>query len=112
VEEYEALLLGLNLAKDMRIKILRIEGNSDLAIMQVKNLFACKNDRLNRYRNVVWDTMELFDALSLEAVHRMFNGKGDALAMVALTLQLCEDLLEGERLKIIFRTPILENFEH
>jgi ribonuclease HI len=51
--EYEALLLGLNMAKDMGIKILKIQGNSNLVILQVKNQFACKNDKLKRYRNDV-----------------------------------------------------------
>jgi ribonuclease HI len=37
VAEYEALLLGLEIAKDMGIKILNIKGDSDLVILQVKN---------------------------------------------------------------------------
>jgi hypothetical protein len=44
VAEYEALLLGLGIAKDMGIKILNIKGDSDLVILQVKNKFACKSD--------------------------------------------------------------------
>jgi ribonuclease HI len=67
VVEYESLFLGLNMDKDMGIKILKIQGDSDLVILQVKNQFACKNDKLKRYKNVVWDAMEWFDALSLEA---------------------------------------------
>ena len=39
VAEYEALLLGLEIAKDMGIKMLNIRGNSDLIILQVKNHF-------------------------------------------------------------------------
>jgi ribonuclease HI len=74
VAEYEALLFGLNLAKDMGIKILKIQGDSNLVIMQVKNQFIVRMT-LKRYRNVVWDTMELFDVLSLELKHRMFNEK-------------------------------------
>jgi ribonuclease HI len=36
VTEYEVLLLGLNLAKDFGIKVLKIIGDSDLIILQVK----------------------------------------------------------------------------
>ena len=37
IAEYEALLIGLEIAKDMGIKILNIKGDSDLIILQVKN---------------------------------------------------------------------------
>ena len=46
VVEYEALLLGLEIAKDMAIRVLSIRGDSDLIISQVKNLFACKCGKL------------------------------------------------------------------
>lgn len=36
IAEYKALLLGLELARDMKIKILQIVGDSDLVVMQVK----------------------------------------------------------------------------
>jgi ribonuclease HI len=50
VVEYEALLLGLNIAKDLGIKILHIIGDSDLIVCQVKGHHACKHERLKRYR--------------------------------------------------------------
>ena len=56
VAEYEALLLGLEIAKDMGIHVLSIKGDLDLIISQVKGTFACKSERLKKYRNVVWDT--------------------------------------------------------
>ena len=36
VAEYEALLLGLELAKDFRIKLLSIKGDSDLVILKLR----------------------------------------------------------------------------
>ena len=53
--EYEALLLGIEIAKDMGIKLLSIKGDSDLIVQQVKNKFACKCNRLKKYRNAVWE---------------------------------------------------------
>ena len=53
VAEYEALLLELEIAKDMGIHVLSIKGFSDLIISQVKGTFACKIERLKKYRNVV-----------------------------------------------------------
>jgi ribonuclease HI len=62
VAEYAALLLGLEIAKDMGIKILNIKGDSDLVILQVKNKYACTSKRLRRYRNTVWDTVKFIAA--------------------------------------------------
>ena len=53
VAEYEALLLGLEISKDMGIKALNIKGDSDLVILQVKNKFSCKSERLKKYRNAI-----------------------------------------------------------
>jgi hypothetical protein len=44
--------------KDMGIKILKIQCDSNLVIVQVKNKFECNNDKLKTHINVVWDTME------------------------------------------------------
>ena len=48
VAEYEALLLGIEIAKDMRIKLLSIKGNSDLIVQQVKGQFACKCQKIKK----------------------------------------------------------------
>ena len=53
VAEYEALLLGIEIAKDMGIKMLSIKGDSDLIVQQVKGQFACKCQRLKKYRNAI-----------------------------------------------------------
>ena len=105
VDEYEALLLGFELAKALRIKLLSIKGDSDLVIMQVKNKFTCKNQRLRNYRNVVWDVMEHFDAINLEAIPREKNSLGDELAVAASTLQLSDELIKEKiKMEIIFQT--------
>ena len=39
VAEYEELLLGLETAKDMGIKMLNIKGDSDLVVLQIKNRY-------------------------------------------------------------------------
>ena len=58
VAEYQELLLGLETAKDMGIKMLNIKGDSYLVFLQIKNQYQCKNDRLRKYINATWDTME------------------------------------------------------
>lgn len=70
VDEYEVLLHGIELAKDYGIKILEIIGDFDLI---VKGSFACKDQRLKRYKNSMWLAMESFNALSLQVVPRSQN---------------------------------------
>ena len=54
----------------MGIKLLSIKGDPDLDVQQIKGQFACKCQRLKKYRNAIWDTMEFFDALNIEAIPR------------------------------------------
>ena len=56
--EYEALLLGIEMGKTLKVKLLSIKGDSDLTTIQIKIKFTCKNQRLRNYINVVWNTME------------------------------------------------------
>jgi ribonuclease HI len=113
VAEYEALLLGLELCKNMGVKYLNIKGDSDLVILQLKNKFACKSERLKRYRNAIWDTMENFDALDLIVIPREKNSKVDELVMAASTLQLSQDLIKGNiKVEVIFRPSVPDNVDH
>ena len=65
VVEYEALLLGLETAKYKGIKKLNIKGDLNLVVLHIKNQYQCKNDKVRKYRNDIWDTMEWFDALNI-----------------------------------------------
>jgi ribonuclease HI len=113
VAEYEALLLGLEIAKDMGIKILNIKDDCNLAILQVKNKFACKSDRLRRYKNAVWDAMEFFEALDLIEIPREMNSKAYSLVVAASTFQPIDELMNGHgKMKVIFRPAIPDNLDH
>lgn len=113
VAEYEAILLGLELAKSLKVKLLSIKGDSDLVIMQLKNKFTCRNQRLRNYRNAVWDTMEHFDALDLEAIPREQNSVADELAVAATTFQLSDELINDKiKMEVIFRPSVPDNSEH
>ena len=65
VAEYEALLLGLEIAWDQKIKCVSVIGDSYLIVSHMKNQFAAKNNRLRDCRNVVWDTIEMFEVFAI-----------------------------------------------
>ena len=52
IVEYEALLLGLHLLKDLGAKKVSVQGDSELIIRQIKGEYSAKNPRLREYRNV------------------------------------------------------------
>jgi len=92
IAEYEALILGINLAIDMNIKNLHVKGDSDLIVSQVNRKFAIKNPRLKQYRDVVWDAIERFDNFSIEAILREENHLADNLVVSVSNLQLSKEI--------------------
>ena len=51
--EYEALVLGLEAARKMKIKNLEVFGDAELIIKQVNRQYQAKHPRLRSYRNCV-----------------------------------------------------------
>jgi ribonuclease HI len=113
VAEYEALILGLNLAIDKGVTILEVKGDSDLIVSQVLMRFATKNEKLKKYRDVAQTLSKSFRKVSIEAVPREKNQMADALAISASTLQPCEGPFHDLcKMEVLFRPSIPENLEH
>jgi hypothetical protein len=105
--EYEPLTIGLYLALDRNIKCLKVIGDFDLVVSQVKRKFATKNERLRIYRNLILDTIERFEAFSIEVVPRDKNHVVDALVMSIAILQPCEETLCDQcKMEVIFRQSL------
>jgi ribonuclease HI len=83
IAEYEALLLGLNLAGEKKIKILHVFGDSDLIVQKGIEECLVKYWRLEHYLNWVWECIELFDRFSITAIPREENECADSLAVAA-----------------------------
>ncbi|KAH9323734.1 hypothetical protein KI387_018373, partial [Taxus chinensis] len=81
--EYESLLLGMQATKERGIKNLKVQGDEELVINQVKRIYQVKNERLRHYHNVVWDNIEEFDAFSIKSIPRAQNDMTDSLAISA-----------------------------
>jgi ribonuclease HI len=113
VAEYEALILGLNLAIDKGVTILEVKGDSDLIVSQVLMRFATKNEKLKKYRDVAQTLSKSFRKVSIEAVPREENHVADALAVSASTLQPCEGPFHDLcKMEVLFRPSVPDNLEH
>ena len=73
----------------------------------------CKSDRLRKYRNAIWDTMDWFDELNLQKIPREMNGLAYKLAIEASTLQPLDEMISGNgKMEINFRSSIPDNLDH
>jgi ribonuclease HI len=89
VAEYEAIVLGLRVAKDMGIKKLLVFGDGELIVHQTKNLCQTKHPRLRSYRNEVWDLVEnCFSEYEISFIPQEENFVVDSLAVSARNFRI------------------------
>lgn len=81
----------IELSRDIRIKALKVIGDSDLIVQQAKNLCADKNARLKKYGNIVWDTIKLFQSFSIYAVPREMSTHANGMAESSANFQPYRD---------------------
>jgi len=75
VAEYEALIIGLNILREQKVKKIHIFGDSDLIVNQVKHTYQTKHHRMRAYRNEVWDLFSnFFSKHKISLVPREENG--------------------------------------
>jgi len=83
IAEYEALLLGLNAAKEMEIKNLQVYGDVDLIVQQVNKSFQAKHVRLKAYRDEVLTMIKSFVKFKINHIPIAMNELADSLAVSA-----------------------------
>jgi len=113
IVEYEALILGLNLAIDKGVTHLRLIGDSNLIVSQVLLNFATKNEKMKRYRDLAGSISKSFEMVSIKVVPREENHLADSLAFSSSTFQPCDGLLQDLwKIEVLFRSSIPDNLEH
>jgi ribonuclease HI len=82
--EYAGLILGLQQAKFLGIKNLKVEGDSLLVINQIKGLYKCKSLNLIDLYNKVKELELHFDYIEYYHVLRNNNKRADELSNIAI----------------------------
>jgi ribonuclease HI len=82
--EYAGLILGLQQAKALGIKHLKVEGDSLLVINQMKGLYKCKSINLIELYEKARELESYFDKIHYEHVLRNKNKRADELSNVAI----------------------------
>uniref|UniRef100_A0A803N6C4 RNase H type-1 domain-containing protein n=1 Tax=Chenopodium quinoa TaxID=63459 RepID=A0A803N6C4_CHEQI len=75
--EYEALITGLTVARDMKIQHLEVISDSLLMVNQINGEYAAKDTRMIAYLEV---TKKLIKEFKIDQVPRNLNTEADALA--------------------------------
>ncbi|KAK4397616.1 hypothetical protein Sango_1237100 [Sesamum angolense] len=90
VAEYQALILGLEIAIDAKQLPLKVYGNSQLLVNQLLSLYEVKKPELLPYHNYAKRLMGWPGDVELEHLPRKDNKQADALAKLASTLSMID----------------------
>jgi ribonuclease HI len=71
--EYEALILGLEVLKELGMQKIAVSGDSGLVINQVKGVYQNKHPRLRAYKKLALDILEGFLEYDLSTIPREKN---------------------------------------
>ncbi|KAD2028401.1 hypothetical protein E3N88_41990 [Mikania micrantha] len=90
--EYEALIAGLQLARDMNIRNLHVFVDSLLIANRFNGSYMVKGDKLAKYLEIVKDIVGYFYTFDITQVPREENDEADVLANLASFLKTCDDI--------------------
>ncbi|XP_056847422.1 uncharacterized protein LOC130498094 [Raphanus sativus] len=85
--EYEALIAGLTLAKQMGVEDIQVFSDSQLIISQVQGDYQAKDLSMVRYLSVAKRLLDRFRHCKLTQIPREHNSKADALANLGSALE-------------------------
>nr|XP_017225332.1 PREDICTED: uncharacterized protein LOC108201552 [Daucus carota subsp. sativus] len=103
--EYEALVAGLGLARTLRVKNLKVCGDSKLVVFQVNGEFEACEEAMTKYLRIVKTQMAQFEECQVEYVPREENTKADALSQFASS---DDEVCSGSVYYQVLRTPSIE----
>jgi len=83
--EYEAILVGLNLAYNMGAHEVTCKSDSQLVVGQIKREFEVKEPMLQSYYNTISNLITRFKKVMVEHICREDNTRVDALSRLART---------------------------
>src|SRR5215216_3860994 len=99
IPEYEALLHGIRIAKDISIRRLMCYGDSDLVAQQVSDIFNT-NKHMAAYKAVVDELSKSFEGFEVQHIPPAENMEEDALSGIGSAQKQVPDGAFLEHLKV------------
>lgn len=81
--EYEALIFGLQMLKDLGAQVVKIKGDSELVIKQLNKEYKCVNESLVMYLVRAKRLLDQFRVVSITHIPRIENQEANELAQIA-----------------------------
>lgn len=112
MDEYEALLLGLQILKKMQAMKVYIYGDSELVLRQVMGTYQAKHPRMRNYRNLVLDILKCFQEYQIFVIPRSQNMVADTFAVAASTFKISLHPHDKYKIKMKHRPTVLDNIKY
>eukprot|EP00253_Pinus_taeda_P030123 PITA_30123 len=110
IAEYEALVQGLYKAIGLKVQYLKLFGDSEIVIKQVRNTIHCLSNHLKHYQSLVQELIYHFLEFNISPIPRSQNVAADLLANVASKLLPSKDYSPDRfSVELIFRPSIPDN---
>jgi len=84
VAEYQALLLGLELAQNLGVRNLKVFADSQLMVRQLKGAYRVKTPHLVPLWRAAHQALQKFDSYAISHLDRSLNHEADRLARQAI----------------------------
>jgi len=86
--EYEALIKGLELLREIRADAVEIFGDSMMVINQLAGIYECRSEVLIKYYDICLQLLKEFKDFCLEHIPRLHNEEANQLAQHASGISL------------------------
>ena len=85
--EYEAMIAGLGLARDLGIRKIAVFSDSQLVVNQMQGSYQARDNKMTAYLNKTKELQSAFDECAVSQVPRGENSHADALANLGSSIQ-------------------------
>lgn len=106
--EYEAVLKGIKLLREINADAVEIFGDSMLVVNQLNGVYGCSNEILKGYMEECLELLEEFKLVIVEHIPRMHNGEANKLAQNASGYLPIASIMNAEPVTDDWRREIIE----
>jgi ribonuclease HI len=111
--EYEALVIGLETTRKLKIKHLVVYGDVELIVKQIRKIYQAKHPRMRAYKNCVWDLIEnFFLSFNIHAIPIIHNQQADSLVVATSTFRPPNVTSLEYQIQLRHRPSIPDNVQH
>ena len=83
--DYETLIAGLRIARELQVCNVKMFNESQLVVNQVNDIYLARGEKMAAYLDKAKKQLSSFSAASIEVMQRSQNSNVDSLAKLALT---------------------------